>query len=133
MPVGTILPYTGDLSKIPHGWALCDGTNGTPNLTGRFLQGWGWDDFYNRNTGEYIPEGLPNVTANVYMRGIESVTTEGAFSYNQNVWDWGHYYWGNGSLAGTLYLNASRSSPLYGNSATVQPRSFVVYYIIRIA
>ena len=26
LPVGTILPYIGALEKIPHGWALCDGT-----------------------------------------------------------------------------------------------------------
>ena len=41
LPVGTILPYVGDLNKIPHGWALCDGTNGTPNLFDRFIVGAG--------------------------------------------------------------------------------------------
>ena len=40
MPIGTILPYVGSLSKIPSGWRLCDGTNGTPNLKGMFLRGW---------------------------------------------------------------------------------------------
>ena len=40
-PVGTILPYIGDLSKIPYGWALCDGKNGTPDLRDRFLTGTG--------------------------------------------------------------------------------------------
>ena len=38
MPVGTILPYVGELADIPRGWALCDGSNGTPDLTGRFLE-----------------------------------------------------------------------------------------------
>ena len=41
LPTGTILPYIGDLSNIPHGWALCDGTNGTPDLRDRFITGAG--------------------------------------------------------------------------------------------
>ena len=41
MTVGTILPYAGDLSKIPNGWALCNGENGTPDLRNRFLTGAG--------------------------------------------------------------------------------------------
>lgn len=41
LPIGTILPYIGELSKIPFGWYLCDGSNGTPNLQGMFLRGQG--------------------------------------------------------------------------------------------
>lgn len=47
MPSGTILPWWGDTSSIPSGFLLCDGTNGTPNLTGRTLIGSGsWADVY---------------------------------------------------------------------------------------
>lgn len=47
MPSGTILPWWGDMSSIPSGFLLCDGTNGTPNLTGRTLIGSGiWSDSY---------------------------------------------------------------------------------------
>jgi len=38
---GTVLIWSGTLSDIPVGWALCDGTNGTPNLTNRFVVGAG--------------------------------------------------------------------------------------------
>jgi hypothetical protein len=39
LPVGTILAVQKD-SKIPEGWHICDGTNGTPLLTdNRFLMG----------------------------------------------------------------------------------------------
>ena len=38
-PTGTILAYTG--SSIPTGYALCNGSNGTPNLTGRIILGAG--------------------------------------------------------------------------------------------
>lgn len=31
--------WSGLLVEIPPGWALCDGTNGTPNLVARFVRG----------------------------------------------------------------------------------------------
>jgi len=34
---GIIVLWNGNLSSIPEGWALCDGSNGTPNLTDRFI------------------------------------------------------------------------------------------------
>tara|TARA_R100001460_G_scaffold102911_1_gene147830 strand:- start:2252 stop:2905 length:654 start_codon:yes stop_codon:yes gene_type:complete len=36
-PVGGIILWSGTVAAIPTGWALCDGTNGTPNLTGKFV------------------------------------------------------------------------------------------------
>ena len=36
-----ILAWSGSIGEIPSGWALCDGTNGTPNLSGRFILGAG--------------------------------------------------------------------------------------------
>ena len=38
IPRGTITMFSGT-SEIPKGWALCDGTNGTPNLVGKFVKG----------------------------------------------------------------------------------------------
>ena len=35
------MPYVGDLDRIPHGWFLCDGSNGTPDLRDRFITGAG--------------------------------------------------------------------------------------------
>lgn len=51
IPVGTILAWdpvvrssgqdgdTGARRPIPEGWLICDGTNGTPSLGGRYVQG----------------------------------------------------------------------------------------------
>ena len=41
VPSGFIGMWSGSASTIPTGWALCDGTNGTPNLTDRFVLGAG--------------------------------------------------------------------------------------------
>lgn len=38
-PPGFIQVWTGSLSNIPDGWALCDGNNGTPNLIDRSIKG----------------------------------------------------------------------------------------------
>lgn len=35
-PVGTIKMWNGTIAAIPEGWNLCDGSNGTPDWTGRF-------------------------------------------------------------------------------------------------
>jgi microcystin-dependent protein len=37
VPSGVIVMWSGSVATIPSGWYLCDGANGTPNLTGRFV------------------------------------------------------------------------------------------------
>jgi microcystin-dependent protein len=39
VPVGGIIMWSGSVSSIPSGWALCDGQNGYPDLRGRFIRG----------------------------------------------------------------------------------------------
>lgn len=44
VPSGVILMWSGTIATIPSGWYLCDGTNGTPNLTNKFIIGADADD-----------------------------------------------------------------------------------------
>ncbi len=39
LPAGVIVMWSGQLDAIPDGWALCDGQNGTPDLSNRFVLG----------------------------------------------------------------------------------------------
>jgi hypothetical protein len=39
IPPGAILAWSGTIASIPTGWAICDGTNGTPDLTDQFIRG----------------------------------------------------------------------------------------------
>jgi hypothetical protein len=56
---GTIILWSGSVGSIPSGWALCDGTSGTPDLRGRFVVGAG-------SGGSYVPGssgGLAAITS----------------------------------------------------------------------
>lgn len=37
VPAGVICMWSGTIATVPSGWALCDGTNGTPDLVDRFV------------------------------------------------------------------------------------------------
>ena len=50
VPQGGIIMWSGAIVDIPTGWALCDGTNGTPNLQDRFVVGAG-DNYAVGDTG----------------------------------------------------------------------------------
>lgn len=41
IPSGVIAMWSGQSTNIPDGWALCNGQNGTPNLTDKFVIGAG--------------------------------------------------------------------------------------------
>lgn len=47
---GIIVLWQGSLTTVPSGWALCNGTNGTPDLRNRFVVGAG-DDYARGATG----------------------------------------------------------------------------------
>jgi microcystin-dependent protein len=41
VPTGVIVMWSGSIATIPSGWALCNGSNGTPDLRNRFIVGAG--------------------------------------------------------------------------------------------
>ena len=140
-PVGTIIPYAGDLSKIPYGWHICDGSNGTPDLSDRFLEG------TTSTPKTFKDAGLPNITGDIHgdVSGptyddiepfsiADSWNTYGALSMydvhkdNRTI----HPERNDAYSTYGMHFDASKSNPIYGSSDTVQPKSYTVYYIMRV-
>ena len=51
-PRGVIVMWSGAATAVPAGWALCNGANGTPDLTGRFIVGAGASSVNKDNAGD---------------------------------------------------------------------------------
>ena len=125
--MGTILPYVGDLDKIPKKWHLCDGMEGTPNLLdGHFLEG-------ATNIKMFKEAGVPNVTGYfaTETRMKAYISYSGAFKFSHFI---GYGDSGETEQESFVYtFDASRCSPVYRNDiSTVQPKSYTVLYIIKI-
>jgi microcystin-dependent protein len=64
MPIGTVVAWQGDVTKVPEGWEMCDGQyssvlgNNRPDLRGRFVMGY----------GKYV-EGTDETTYEVNSKG----------------------------------------------------------------
>ena len=142
LPIGTIVAYSGDVSYIPDGWHLCDGTGGTPDLRNQFLMGAGVN-----SKGDFVSAGLPNITGYLSTRTrgkvydfdegalkMESMQPGAAILEERNV-DSDVVILDPVARDGynDFSFDASRSNPVYGNSDTVMPNSYVVYYIMRMS
>ena len=88
---GMIMMFTG--STAPTGWALCDGTNGTPDLRDRFVVGTG-STYSSGNTGGSADAVIPSHTHSVTDPGhshniglIYSYQSSGTFNpqYSKNT------------------------------------------------
>lgn len=144
---GTIFPWAGN-TAIPKNSLLCNGANvsrstykrlfekigtsynagdgsttfGLPNLTNRFLEG---------VTGNvaYVDAGLPDIEGSIGYRASSSNWYSGCV-YGANKTDGGT--WDTTSTyAGTAYIDATRSSALYGKSSTVQPKALRLKFCIK--
>ena len=154
LPPGVIMPFAGPVEKVPSGWLPCAGQTVSstmyPELYANIGTTWGYDtnitengvtyfklpDFSNRTlwgagthlVGGYIEAGLPNITGRAGY-AIYGSCVDGAFFSSDGR---GIYSGGGGSPDYVANLNASRSSPIYGNSDTVQPPAGVVNFIIKV-
>ena len=90
IPKGIIVEWTGN--DAPAGWAICDGTNRTPDLRGRFIIGKGQGtDLSNYNLNDR--GGVEQVTLTIDQMPIHSHGIGGAIksnmtgsSYHDNVY-----------------------------------------------
>jgi microcystin-dependent protein len=68
VPTGGIIMWSGLVSDIPSGWALCDGNDGTPDLVDKFIVGVG---------GDYQPGDQGGSRDSVLVEHTHTVTDPG--------------------------------------------------------
>lgn len=111
LPAGMITLWYGDPDEPPTGWAICDGTNGTPDLRGR------------------VPVGLKSTDADFDTLGetggakTHQLTTAEMPTHNHNVSVTNSFINAyNGSPGSTWRIYASQqdsSRVAHGHTATV--------------
>lgn len=147
MPVGAIILWSGALTAIPAGFALCDGTNGTPNLSGRFVVGYD-------SASNSVPANATDTTENYGKIGnkggrtsVSLLTSELPEHYHLNgVADdvQGGFVYGGVTTdmpgSATLSINNEGTSRIYqGKTSSVggaqahenRPPYYVLAYIIK--
>ena len=150
LPIGSYIQFAG--SQAPVGFLVCNGgaisrttysqlfavigttygsgdgstTFNLPNLTDRFLQG-------STTSGTVKNAGLPNITGrfNPYAESPSLAEADGSFylmAADRPGWGTSTGLDYDNSLIG---FDASRSSSIYGNSATVQPPALTCLICIK--
>lgn len=83
-PVGGIIMWSGSIAAIPSGWALCNGSNGTPDLRDRFVIGAGTTYAVNATGGSanaVIPTHTHTVSGSTLSAGTHQhlLVTQGVY------------------------------------------------------
>jgi hypothetical protein len=134
VPKGGIIMWSGTIATKPAGWHLCDGTNGTPNLTNKFVIGANADDAgvaKTTVTGSASQTGGTKDAVVVSHTHTGTATSSGSHSHlltvdaarvtmtSQNTIAKGHST--NGNLGYTL--EGTNSAPTLGKSSTAEAHS----------
>jgi hypothetical protein len=118
IPAGLIAMWSGSIGSIPSGWYLCDGSNGTPNLTDRFIVGAGSTYAVNA-TGGATTATLTTNNLPAHTHVATSTVTDAGHVHNNNA---GTQSGGGGTLAGGSGIGAgsvNTSQPTTSNYITV--------------
>jgi hypothetical protein len=84
---GMIMLWSGTIATIPSGWALCNGSNGTPDLRNKFVVGAYADDggaAKTNVTGSYTQSG-GSKDAIVVSHTHSATSTDSGHQHNQNT------------------------------------------------
>lgn len=94
VPSGVIVMWSGSVGSIPKGWALCDGTNGTPDLRDRFIVGARQDEggiSKTRITGSFTQSGgsttisIDSLPPHTHNSGTLATNTTGAHTHTTPI------------------------------------------------
>ena len=130
-PRGLIALWAGVADTVPQGWALCDGTNGTPDLRDKFVVGAG--DRYalgssadsGENVGASAPTANNGVAAETFNRDGEFSGGSGQVSVANSV-SFGEPVPAHYALAYIMRLDATCCVCYCSDSRPAQPVPIVV-------
>ena len=142
VPVGSILPYNGNLDDIPENWALCDGKNGTPDLRDRFITGAGnsYDigDFGGENFNVLSQSNLPvnGLKGFGYITVGRYATWQGLVGTDKD-YDFYHFSSVDGSNSWKSYEYLKSFESVISNKWNSEPIEnrppyYALYYIMKI-
>ncbi|KVH29603.1 hypothetical protein [Burkholderia cepacia] len=125
VPIGGIILWSGAASNIPENWALCNGSNGTPNLEDKFVVGAGGSYAVGATGGATsatlsvanLPPHNHGVTDTGHSHGVSQTP------HGHGVNDAGHSHsyavnGGSGSSAGYQLNNSAPVGQTTGTSTT---------------
>jgi microcystin-dependent protein len=100
-PVGGIILWSGSTSNVPTGWALCDGTQGTPDLRNKFVVGAG--STYNPGATGGVASHTVDMGSHTHSVSVQShsLTTSEIPAHSHTGWkrsNFGRYGYGDSGL-----------------------------------
>jgi microcystin-dependent protein len=104
IPAGLISMWSGSIGSIPSGWYLCDGSNGTPNLTDRFIIGAG-STYAVNGTGGVSSVTLTTSNMPAHTHTATSVVTDPTHTHNTGTFG----SIGSGAASGSTFSNPNFS------------------------
>jgi len=118
VPQGAIIMWSGSISSIPDGWALCNGAGDTPNLSDRFIYG---------TTGTpggtggspTIPAHNHTVDIGTFNSGTTGFTWMGANPGFSRIADYRHTHSVNPPATGTTTNGGASNIPPYYSLAFI--------------
>lgn len=160
IPSGMIMIWSGSVGSIPSGWALCNGSNSTPDLRDKFVIGAGSTYAVNGTGGSssVTPAGTISVTGTALtqaqmpkhyhlMLGPNSVSSpqgsgSGVGNYGGGTPDdgtqaYGTYSTGGSAASGSQTTGTSNgdththSATFTGTAGTVLPPYYALCYIMK--
>lgn len=147
VPIGGIIMWSGSLTAIPTGWALCDGQNGRPNLTDRFVLGYGKRAVGVTGGAETVTLGTSHMPSHNHA---VTLTTDGSHSHSFTAYHANFRHEGTASEGSTkddgdgsfsigtstngAHTHSASSGYTGGNAAhDNMPPYYVLAFIIRVS
>lgn len=105
-PIGTIKLWYGDAEEIPRGWAVCNGDNGTPDMTDRIPVGAGGE----YDMGDTVDGTVAGQRGLISQAGPGVTMQPGSGLIGRSTLHWQTLYYARSANVGGLELSTTQSS-----------------------